>query len=200
LRPLDPERRANAVREWLRRVGLRVPGAAHIRRIEDEVIAAGKDRNPCLRWPGAELRRYRGRLYAATPGKERDPRDSIRWRLGEPLSLQHGVLIAETGGGNGIRAECCAGNEVEVRFRAGGERIRPAGSRHRRDLRTLFQEQGVPPWVRDRIPLVYIDGRLAAVPGLWIESEFSAGASAAAWRFRWTESTESAATVDESAP
>lgn len=191
LRRLDPERRANAVREWLRRSGLPVPGAAHIRRLEEEVIAAGADRNPWLRWPGGELRRYRGRLYASAPGKERDPRDRLRWCLDEPLALQHGVLIAEAGRGNGIRAECCIGNEVEVRFRAGGERIRPAGSKHRRDLRTLFQEQGVPPWMRDRIPLVYVDGRLAAVPGFWIESEFSARPSAAAWRFSWMESAAS---------
>lgn len=194
---LHPARRANAIREWLRRAGLPLPGATQMQLLEEEVIAAGRDRVPCLRWPGAELRRYRGRLYAAVPGMERDPRNRIRWRLGEPLSLQHGVLMAETGGGNGIRTECCAGNEVEVRFRVGGERIRPAGSKHRRDLRTLFQEQGVPPWVRDRIPLVYIDGKLAVVPGLWIDSEFSAGASTAAWQFRWMES---AATADKSAP
>jgi tRNA(Ile)-lysidine synthase len=194
---LQPERRANAVREWLRSAGLPLPGAMQMRLLEEEVIAAGRDRVPCLRWPGGELRRYRGRLYAGVPGKERDPRERIRWRLGEPLSLQHGVLIAETAGGDGIRAECCSGNEVEVRFRIGGERIRPVGSRHHRELRTLFQERGVPPWVRDRIPLVYVDGKLAAVPGLWIDSEFSAEASVAGWRFRWMESP---ATGDELAP
>jgi len=161
------------------------PGAAQLRLLDDEVIAAGPDRIPCLRWPGAELRRYRGRLYAAAPLEQRDPRERIHWQLGEPLCLRHGLLIAERGTGGDIRAR--ATDEVEVRFRTGGERIRPAGSPHRRDLRTLFQERGVPPWVRDRIPLVYIGGKLAAVPGLWVDSEFSADTAENAWRFCWTE-------------
>jgi len=187
LRRLDPERRANVVREWLRRAGLPMPGAAHIRRLDDEVIGAGADRNPCLRWPGAELRRYRGRLYASPPPEDRDPRERIAWRLDQPLALKHGLLTADRAGEGGLRADCCATGEVEVRFRAGGERLTPAGSRHRRELRTLFQEQGVPPWRRDRIPLVYVDGRLAAVPGLWVESEFAGGA-VAGWEFHWVES------------
>lgn len=185
---LDADRRANAFREWLRRAGLPLPGAAQLRLLETEVMAAASDRVPCLRWPGAEVRRYRGRLYAAAPLPDRDPRERIPWRLSEPLQLRHGILIAERGDAGGLRADACMDEEVEVRFRTGGERIRPAGARHRRDLRTLFQERGVPPWLRDRLPLIYIGGRLAAVPGLWIESDFSSATADGSWRFRWAES------------
>jgi tRNA(Ile)-lysidine synthase len=184
---LGAERRANAVREWLRRAGLPLPGAAQLRLLDQEVIGARPDRIPCLRWPGAEVRRYRARLYAMAPPGERDPRAAVRWRLSDPLPLRHGILVAERGAPGDLRADACAGGEVEIRFRKGGERLKPAGSAHTRDLRTLFQERGVPPWARNRIPLLYIDGKLAVVPGLWVDSGFSAGASSAAWRINWKE-------------
>ena len=59
--------------------------------------------------------------------------------------------------------------QLLVRFRRGGERLRlHAGGGHR-DLRDLFQEAGVPPWQRSRIPIV-LDGnaRVLAIGDLWI--------------------------------
>jgi len=41
------------------------------------------------------------------------------------------------------------------------------------DLKHLFQEAGVPPWMRDRIPLIYRDEQLIAVAGYWIADEFA---------------------------
>ncbi|MEJ2621361.1 MAG: tRNA lysidine(34) synthetase TilS, partial [Candidatus Thiodiazotropha sp.] len=41
----------------------------------------------------------------------------------------------------------------------------------------IFQEYGIPPWERDRIPLIYIDGELAAIPGLFICEGFTSAAS-----------------------
>jgi tRNA(Ile)-lysidine synthase len=58
-------------------------------------------------------------------------------------------------------------SELTVRFRLGGECCRPRGRVHHHDLKKLFQEAGVPPWERDRIPLVYIGERLVAVIGYW---------------------------------
>jgi len=54
-----------------------------------------------------------------------------------------------------------------VRYRRGGERIRPAGSAHTRELRLLLQEAGMPPWLRGHIPLVFRDGELIAVGDLF---------------------------------
>jgi tRNA(Ile)-lysidine synthase len=59
---------------------------------------------------------------------------------------------------------------LRVRFRRGGERIRLPGRGHSHSLKKLLQERGVPPWLRERLPLVY-EGegegeRLVAVLGL----------------------------------
>ncbi|NNF67703.1 MAG: tRNA lysidine(34) synthetase TilS, partial [Gammaproteobacteria bacterium] len=70
----------------------------------------------------------------------------------------------------GLDPQQCA-NNLLLRFRAGGEKLRPVGGKHRRELSKLFQEAGVVPWMRDRIPLVYAGERLAAVADLWLEQD-----------------------------
>jgi tRNA(Ile)-lysidine synthase len=55
-------------------------------------------------------------------------------------------------------------------MRRGGERIRPAGNPHTRELRNLFQQAQMPPWRRDACPLLYADGELIAVAGRWINA------------------------------
>jgi tRNA(Ile)-lysidine synthase len=62
---------------------------------------------------------------------------------------------------------------VDIRYRRGGEKIRLAGRQGHHDLRKLFQEAGIPPWVRERAPLIYLDERLAAVACFWTAAEFA---------------------------
>lgn len=50
-----------------------------------------------------------------------------------------------------------------VRYRVGGETMVHNGQT--KSLKKLFQEWGVPPWERDSIPLIYINGELKAVYG-----------------------------------
>lgn len=187
LRELPPERRGNVLRAWLRHQGLPPPGPERLGQLFREVVEARADRTPCVRWAGAEVRRYRDRLYASAPLAGRDPRRVIPWRPGEPLRLAHGLLEAEAGAGEGLRAAACTGGEVELRFREGGERLRPRPGGARRTLKALFQEAGVPPWLRDRVPLVFVEGRLAAVAGRWVDAEFAAAPGEPSWKLSWKE-------------
>jgi len=52
-------------------------------------------------------------------------------------------------------------------------------------LRDLFQDAGVLPWMRDRIPLVYVDGRLAAVGQFWVDQAFASKAGGDALVVGW---------------
>jgi tRNA(Ile)-lysidine synthase len=58
---------------------------------------------------------------------------------------------------------------LSVRMRSGGERIKPAGDRHTRELRALFQSGAIPPWQRDACPLLYEDEKLIAVADRWLD-------------------------------
>jgi tRNA(Ile)-lysidine synthase len=52
---------------------------------------------------------------------------------------------------------------VTVRFRQGGERLQGHGLSH--DLKKLLQSAAVPPWERQRLPLVFAGAELLAVAG-----------------------------------
>lgn len=170
LRALPEPRQRNLLRLWLRRQRLRAPDASRLQAGLQALLEAGPDRAPVLEWDGVRLRRYRNRLLldTATP-----PLEPQIWDLQRPLPLPDGELRVEPAFGAGLR-QALRGRHVEVRFRTGGERCRPAGSRHRRSLKKLLQEHGMPPWERQRLPLIYIDGELAAVADLWVCEGFQA--------------------------
>lgn len=80
------------------------------------------------------------------------------------------------GRGNGIDLERLCVAPVMLRLREGGERLRPDGRRPRRRVKDLFQEQGVPPWLRDRVPFLWSGRNLVWVPGLGVDHRFQAAA------------------------
>ncbi len=172
---LDAERRDNLLRFWLRGQGLPLPNSARLARIS-EVLSARADRMPCLAWPGAEVRRYRDRLYALAPAPALSRRPRHWATPAQPLEVPGlGVLQPLVRPGAGLsRAALTAARQCTVEFRRGGERCRPAGCGHARRLKTLFQEWGVPPWTRGRVPLLFLDGALACVVGHAVCEPFAA--------------------------
>jgi tRNA(Ile)-lysidine synthase len=54
-----------------------------------------------------------------------------------------------------------------------------------------LQEAGVPPWERDRLPLLYVDERLAVVAGLWVAADLAAGPDAAGLVLEWQKPSAS---------
>jgi len=101
------------------------------------------------------------------------------WDLEAPPEIvAAGVrLRSERTTGSGLSLARIAGRPVSVRPRIGGEICRPAGSRHRRSLKKLFQENAVPPWQRARVPLVYVGEDLAAVGDRWVCEPYAAAAA-----------------------
>ncbi len=177
LERLTPARRRNLLRHWIRRQGMPVPGAAAIERILSEVAGAGCDRTPVFRWRGAEVRRFRGELYLMPPlPSAPDPSLRLDWKGDAPLPLPDalGRLSLREIRGEGIDHQIWRKGHIQVGFRQGGERGHPCGQAHHRTLKHLFQAWGIPPWLRDRIPLIFIDGRLAAVAGEGVFQPFCA--------------------------
>jgi tRNA(Ile)-lysidine synthase len=181
---LTAERQVNLVRWWLRGAGLDTPPAARLAAAMPDFFRARPDAAPCLRWEGGELRRYRGRLYAlpalADSPAFAAPAGQARWTLGPGLGS---LELVPTGEG-GLCARQAEG--AEIRFRAGGESLRPHPARPRKRLKDLCQEAGIVPWMRDRLPLVYLGSRLAAVGDLWIDTEFAAPPGRPALKPVWT--------------
>ncbi len=167
------------LREWLRALGLDEPAHFHVAELERQLRDAAKDRSLCVRFAQTELRRYRERLYA-TRVLSSVPADwQVAWQ-GESLQLPGGGTLA----GLPENARCDAA--LTVRFRRGGERLKPAGAAHTRELRLLLQEAGIPPWLRDRLPLIYAGTELIAVADVVVSDSGAALFKQLGLRIAWT--------------
>ena len=178
-------RKKNVLRAWIKKNKLDMPDAQIIEKIIAEVIHANTDRNPCVKWKGGEVRRYRGYLYIMKLLPAHDVGLRKLWDLDESLKLTSGYLKAVSGKGSGIKKDMLSNDIVEIRYRQGGEQIRPSGRVETHELKKLFQAQGILPWLRDRIPLIYHKNELIAVADLWVESKYAATEDEAAWQIIW---------------
>lgn len=189
LATLSPARQRNLLRYWVGGVhGLPLPDHRHLARIQHDVLGAAPDAMPLVHWRahggGVEVRRYRQRLYAGPRLAPHDPRRVYPWPREDELLLPDLGARLWREPGTGIAAAALREAPVSIRFRAGGERCRPAGRGHRHTLKKLYQEWGVPPWLRDRVPLVYVGEELAQVVGYCTCAPFAAGAGEAAWQWQ----------------
>ncbi len=185
LQRLSAARRRNLLRHWLGGQGVTSPDTLHLRRIEQELLSARPDAEPRVGWRGGEVRRYRDDLFAFAAALPPVPAVTLAWSLERPLPLPAGLgtLVAEPALGQGIALERLG--RVTVGFRHGGERCRPQGRAHSQVLKKLLQEAGIPPWERERMPLLFIDGALAQVGDHWTCAPFAAAAAVPGRIIRW---------------
>ncbi len=180
---LPRDRQKNLIRYALRARGLSVPTALQLETLLDNVLQARDDAQPQVRWPGGSARRYRGALYLlpdelpeTLPG---GPISGSRVDLGSGL----GSLHFEPGQGRGLDPRL-VGPKLRLQYRKGGEKILIDGQQHTKKLKTLLQEEGVVPWMRDRVPLIYSGDTLVAVGDLFLAAEAAATPGVAV---RWSE-------------
>ena len=154
-------KQALILREWITQNGFLNPSDKKLKHVFSDLFEAKSDAQPLIKWQGAELRRFQGMLYLARPLAEHDASLVIPWKPVESL------VIADLG--IRISPEELANypdiSDITVRFRQGGEKIDYA-KRGVLSLKNLLHEKQVPPWMRDRLPLVYQGERLLKVIGL----------------------------------
>lgn len=165
---MPPDLARLALRAWIEGRGFSPPSKSVLDRILSEVVTAAADAEPLVAWSGAEVRRYQGMLFVMSPLPPAEPQRVEIWDGRRPLWLPQGHLSVLPAKGRGMKSELLRRSAVEVRFRRGGERCRPAGVSRSSTLKSWFQRRGIPPWERDRIPLIFIGGELAAVAGRWV--------------------------------
>jgi tRNA(Ile)-lysidine synthase len=161
---LSAARQRNLLRYWIRQQGYIVPNTKHLTEICNNVINADESAAPVFSWDQVEIRRYQNNLCLLPALTAHDVRTIIPWNLQQSLVLpnQLGMLQVITKTGEGIAASIDT-QKISVRFRQGGERCRPVGRKETHTLKQLMQDWRIPPWQRDRIPLIFCGEDLAAV-------------------------------------
>jgi tRNA(Ile)-lysidine synthase len=176
LQRLGEARSKNALRYWCDMHRMAPLSAARLAELLRQLRESRVDARLNLAAGEWRFRRYRDRLHLmpAAPVVGGDLREVWNGENALPLLALGGVLKFKPEEGRGLSLERLRAGRVTVRLRQGGERLRLDHRRPRRTLKNLFQERGVPPWQRDRLPLIYCDENLVSVPGIGDACEFRA--------------------------
>jgi tRNA(Ile)-lysidine synthase len=181
---MSEARRHALLRRWIAQQGGAMPSREALKRITDEVINSREDAKPCLRFGAFELRRYRQKLYWLTPQPSLS-QHSLTWQdHTQPLDLPAGLGSLQANARIAELRQPAADEAITVRFQAQGY-YHLQGRAGGREMKKLWQELGVAPWLRERIPLIYFNQTLISAPGLFITRE-GAASNEQGWQAIWS--------------
>nr|CAA6809397.1 MAG: tRNA(Ile)-lysidine synthetase (EC [uncultured Thiotrichaceae bacterium] len=158
------------LRQWIKGAGFSSPSVKKLQHILSDVLPAKPDAQPCVAWAGCEVRRYRDDLYVLEPLSAHDSQQSLYWEAPyDDYWIESLGLVLEKSSLEALLPQLIDSDEpLEIRFRQGGEKVLLRGIHV--SLKQLLQDKAVPPWRRDRLPLVYTGQQLIMIPGLFVLS------------------------------
>jgi tRNA(Ile)-lysidine synthase len=172
---LSIERRHNLLRFWLRKQGLNIPTQQHLSQVEHQIISARQDAKTQVDWGDVSVRLYRNRVYLLPLADLSD--EALFASMIIPFSPKTESCVNLPNGYQLHFTQTSVSEtsllkpdlpNLQVRFRQGGERCRPAGRAHSQTLKRLLQDYAIAPWLRESLPLIYSHDDLVAVGDLWI--------------------------------
>jgi tRNA(Ile)-lysidine synthase len=176
LRTLEQVRAKNLLRYFMGVMGAPMPAVAKLDDILRQLLTARNDAMICIHYGDWQVRRYKNQVYVMPLFANFDLDIALSWQ-GETkldwLPLQQQLKFTSTQG-SGISVKKIQAMPVIIKVRRNGETIRPNVGGSARTLKNLFQENGIPPWQRERLPLLYCGDKLVCVPGVAIAAEFKA--------------------------
>ncbi|MBA5763368.1 tRNA lysidine(34) synthetase TilS [Vibrio sp. 404] len=166
--------RTQLIRMWFAAAGLKMPSREHIAKIWLEVALARQDANPILNLNGGQVRRFSERLYWVSSVE-----DISRWQsriqLNQSIDLPDNLgalkLVNSPQGKLSLLALQSA--PLTIIFDPEGLSAHPLGRGHSRKLKKLFQEYGIPSWLRRRLPILICGDQVVAIANLFIDVHFS---------------------------
>lgn len=174
------------LRYWIQENNIQRPSLKVIQQIQHCVIHAFEDKTPFVKWGTNVVRRYKNNLYLLSVLPQFDAALTLGFD-GHSCELPAGLgqLEVTESIGDGLDLNLWDSAKIVVEFRKGGEVIKLAKRHGTKKLKALFNENHLFPWVRDRIPLIYLDGQLAAIADLWVAEAFQAEKNDPSYTLKW---------------
>ena len=130
------------------------------------------------------LRRYKGYAYVTLDGVTSGVQ--ILWNGEQQMVLDDGsVLLFSQQLGQGLSLDKLAQQQIKIVFRSGGERFKPYANRPSKPLKKWLQEMNMPPWYRERLPMLFVGGDLVLVPNLGVQADWQADANQMGLLVEW---------------
>ena len=167
LKQTDKLKQKALLRQWIKSSQFPAPSETKLKHIISDVINSSSGATPLIHWNNTEIRRYKDDIYIMPPIYQPKSSHPITWDISAPLTLEDNLGTLDPNDLGDLKEILLLKNiPVTVRFRQGGESIRPQKRKHHISLKKLMQEASIPPWQRQQIPLIYANEQLIQVTGL----------------------------------
>ncbi len=189
LKKLSEARVNNCLRWWLAQNGLQMPSQQQLQQITQQLIHAKQDAAIKLKVSETStLRRYQNRAYLV---QELPPNAPINllWQGEDVIDLPNKTqLIFSKRMGEGISLHKIENATLRIQFREGSERFKPQLGRPHRSLKVMLQNVEMPPWQRERLPLIFMDDTLVIIPNVAVDADLQAGSDEMGLAVSWLNS------------
>ena len=182
---LETHQQPLVIRQWMAHFHLKMPSVSFIDQLFNQIITAKKEANPILKRHDCTIRRYQNKLYCLIVNDEIF--NPLSWlNKNEKCLLSKSTYLQTHCANRGIPQQLWQQSTVTIKYRTGGEKIALANRQGHHSLKKLFQEAKIPPWERERIPLIYFDDNLVAIADLWISSAIlTTVTDKTCYQFKW---------------
>lgn len=177
----NPELLKLVIRRWLKQLDATSIPVHQLESFCQQLQNSESSHKVTVAWKGWVLRLYRKQLWLETDHKTQPytadswPKNCARLDLGKDA----GELLLE--GSNPVTPD----GEFSVVYRQDLEKtVIEQGDQHK-SLKNLFQTAGIPPWLRDSIPLCRLEGELVSVGDWCFSAKFSTWMSESDSRLSW---------------
>lgn len=185
LRPLSPARQRALLRHWIAACDAPPLPFGQLVEARHQLLDARSDAAVLIAWQGCQLRRFRDTVWLLRQPPTHPARSPIEWN-GETRHLGPGLgRVRRVKGPGGIDPDRWDRGHVDLVYRTSGLRCRPAGRGGSRTFKAIAQENNIPPWQRPCLPIVRIDGEIAAIANCCVCEGFEAGPGELGWRIDW---------------
>ncbi|MCX7554984.1 tRNA lysidine(34) synthetase TilS [Marinicella sp. S1101] len=160
-----PELLATALYHWIINIQHSPPSHNRLRQYAADCLYAAYDKNPLLDHKDIRLFRWQKQIFALNKlslNTHSETMIALTNKASTPLKV--GQLV--------FKSEKIKSLRVAVKYQQGSETIQTDIKRPHKTIKKLFQENQIPPWVRQCIPYIYIENKLVAVGSLFISHSF----------------------------
>lgn len=188
LRRFSDDRMDNLFRHWFALHDVRMPSTAWLAEMREQLLGAREDAQVRVIHADCEIRRHRSQIYL-TPRRGDNVEVfpvRVRWQgEGKIVVPEYGGVLHFDTVDKGIDQTWLREQELLVRHRHGGEKLKPAPNRPTNSLKHHYQALNVPPWERERLPVVIVSDKLLFAAGIGLNwREFPIGTGQAI-SLRW---------------
>lgn len=179
------------LRGFIESQGFALPSKVQLKQIITQLLNAKDDAKVHIRVGECEIRRFANQVYLFKYQTHKRHTQPVSWTLPQHdfISLLQGnsteLVVSPAGLANGEQIRLIVTKQgprvrlpwpnevVSVRYQLAGQfRCHPHSRGKGRELKKLWQEFAIPPWVREKVGFVFYDEQLVMAIGLWVEKGF----------------------------